>query len=250
MFLLFPEGWSQRGCLFPNTPHVCCGEQRAWPVHRGSMRVTAHATARPWLGHPGLSALSALGSQGQLRGWIRTQNLAGQRKGAPPYQSAFLTLPWVPLPKCILVSAIAGPLRVHQPPPTVAHPALCPREAPRLLCESENVDGGEGSRVLAECRPRWRMPPPQIPSNSLLGHCSLSTQQMRKLRQRGRVLCPGWTLHSHLPLPRACDPIPRHEASDTRGGWGVQVPAAEPREQMRSLGSSGWRGTRTQVSDS
>lgn len=32
IFLLLPAGRSQRSCLFPNIPHVCCGETRAWPV--------------------------------------------------------------------------------------------------------------------------------------------------------------------------------------------------------------------------
>lgn len=56
IFLLLPAGRSQRSCLFPHIPHVCCGEHQ-----------------RP--GRPGLSTLPTLGIQDQLGGWIRTQDL-------------------------------------------------------------------------------------------------------------------------------------------------------------------------------
>lgn len=58
----------------------------------------------PWLGNPVLSAVSTLGIQDQMGGWIKTQgsgHLAGPGKVAPPYQGAFLLLPSAP--KCLLV---------------------------------------------------------------------------------------------------------------------------------------------------
>lgn len=91
MLLLFPEGQSQWGCLFPNIPHVCCGERRGpgQPTEGKHVRYCSRRGSQPWLGNPGLSTLSTRGIQDQLRGWIRTQNLAGQRKVASPYPWAF-----------------------------------------------------------------------------------------------------------------------------------------------------------------